>query len=262
MTRIVQISDLHVFADPDARLYGIPTREVLREVVAHVQEHAGRVDHLVVTGDHTHDELPETYRAVRQILEPWLDRLWQVPGNHDDRAALRSVFGDRTGGVGLDRVNFSFRAGDWLCLGLDTQVPGAVSGLLEADQVAWVRRQLDEHEPQSAALFMHHPPVLLGSPWLDRIGLEGRELLQELLLEDARIRLVCCGHVHHESAHRVGSASIATTPSTGLQFDPAGEVTAFASDPPGYRIVELGGRGAVSTRVVRLPEARYAPVAG
>ena len=22
--------------------------------------------------------------SVRQILEPWLDRLWQVPGNHDD----------------------------------------------------------------------------------------------------------------------------------------------------------------------------------
>jgi Icc protein len=110
MTRIVQLTDLHVFADPDTRLYDIPTRELLQDVAAHVERHAGRVDHLVVTGDHTHDELPETYRAVRQILEPWLDRLWQVPGNHDDRATLRSVFGERTGGVGPDRVTFSFRA--------------------------------------------------------------------------------------------------------------------------------------------------------
>ena len=57
-----------------------------------------RFDHVVVTGDHTHDELPESYQAVRQILSPWLDRLWQVPGNHDDRTVLRSVFGDRISG--------------------------------------------------------------------------------------------------------------------------------------------------------------------
>ena len=38
--------------------------------------------------------------------------------------------------------------------------------------------------------------------------------------DDARIRLVCCGHVHHESSHRVGAAEMMTTPATGLQFSP------------------------------------------
>jgi 3',5'-cyclic-AMP phosphodiesterase len=256
--RIVQLSDLHLFADPGERLFGIPTRETLLEVVAHVQEHAGRVDHLVVTGDHTHDELPETYAAVREILEPWLDRLWQVPGNHDDRAVLRTGFGDRIAGAGAERVQFSFDAGGWLCLGLDTQVPGLVKGRLEEAQIGWIRERLAGHMPAGAILFMHHPPVLLGCSWMDTIGLDGRELLQDLLREDERIRLVCCGHVHHESCHEVGAASVVTTPSTGLQFDPAGETTTFALDPPGYRVIELDG-GRCSTRVVRLPVARYAP---
>lgn len=258
MTRIVQLTDLHVSADPDARLYDIPTRELLQDVAAHVERHAGRVDHLVVTGDHTHDEQPDSYEAVREILRPWHDRVWLVPGNHEDRATLRATFRDRVPGRGAERITFSFTAGEALCLGLDTHVPGQVSGRVDDGQLAWVSEQLDAHDPATAVLFMHHPPVLLGRAWLDRIGLEGRERLQDLVLRDSRIRLVCCGHVHHESSSRVGKATVVTTPSTGLQFSPDEDEPTFVQAPPGYRIIELEGAGC-TTRVVRLPEARYAP---
>lgn len=257
-TKILQLSDLHPFADPDARLFGIPTRELLEDVLAHVQESGLRLDHVVVTGDHTHDELPETYAAVRVLLEPFLDRLWLLPGNHDDRAVLRAAFGERIPLDGTARITFSFRAGDWLCLGLDTHVPGAASGRIGADQVEWIRGQLDEHRPRAAVLFMHHPPVELGLAWLDRIGLDDGQLLRDLLEAEPRIRLVCCGHVHHESSSRVGAAEIVTVPSTGLQFSPKGDVAEFVTAPPGYRLIELGADG-YSTTVVRLPEARYAP---
>ena len=115
-----------------------------------------------------------------------------------------------------------------------------------------------EQQPEAVVLFTHHPPVDLGLPWLDRIGLEGKELLHELLEDDARIRLVCSGHVHHESSHRVGAAEIVTTPSTGLQFSSVSREAEFVSAPPGYRLVELGEDG-YTTTVVRLPEARYSP---
>ena len=257
-TQILQLSDLHPFADPGERLYGIPTRELLVEVLSHVRASGLHPDHVVVTGDHTHDERPETYAAVRELLGPFLDRLWLLPGNHDDRAGLRSAFADRIPGEGGDRITFSFRAGDWLCLGLDTHLPGSVSGRLGADQVEWIRAQLDEQRPRAAVLFMHHPPVELGLAWLDRIGLEDADLLQDLLAGDPRIRLVCCGHVHHESSNRLGGAEIVTVPSTGLQFSPVSDVAEFVTAPPGYRLIELGADG-YSTTVVRLPEARYAP---
>ena len=114
------------------------------------------------------------------------------------------------------------------------------------------------NSPDAVILFTHHPPVDLGLPWLDRIGLEGKELLHELLAEEARIRLVCSGHVHHESSHRVGAAEIVTTPSTGLQFSPDEPRGGVRRRSPGYRLVELDGDG-YTTRVVRLPEARYSP---
>ena len=256
--RIVQLTDLHLFREPEARLFGIPTRELLADVLAHVEQHAGVVDQLVITGDHTHDDLPETYAALRRLLTPWLDRLWQLPGNHDARGVLRAVFPDRIGGEGDERISFAFRAGHWLCLGLDTQVTGEVGGRFDEEHVRWIQAQLLEHRPEGVVLFMHHPPITTGQEWLDRIGLDGKDLVRQLLEEEPRIRLVCCGHVHAELGERVGSADVVVTPSTGLQFDPASPTTSFVQAPPGYRIVELGDDGC-TTRVVRLPDARYVP---
>lgn len=257
-TRILQLTDLHIFADPAQRLKDVPTRELLLDVIAAIRATGKVFDHVVITGDHTHDELPATYQALRLILAPWMDRLWQVPGNHDDRAVLRSVFSDRISGQRADRINFSFIAGLWLCLGLDTHLPGSVSGLIDSDQVDWIREQIRQHDPTRVALFMHHPPVDLGSVWMDRIGLAGKEFLQDLIGRDDRIRLVCCGHVHHESRHQIGKAEILTTPSTAIQFDPRGDVTTFTTAPPGWRIIELQDTN-YTTTTGRLGEVRYVP---
>ncbi len=258
-TRILQLTDLHVFREPNMRLKGIPTRELLQDVVRHILASGETFDHVVITGDHTHDELPESYQAVRQILSPWIDQLWQVPGNHDDRTMLRSVFGDRVTGFGQDRITFSFTAGEWLCLGLDTHVPGAVPGLIESDQIEWIRQQIRSIRPSRVALFLHHPPVDVGSLWMDPIGLSGKELLHDLFASEPRIQLVCCGHVHHEFAAQVAGAKIFTTPATGIQFSPAGSQPTFAADPPGYRVIELTDDG-FSTTVRRLPETRFSPI--
>ncbi len=256
--RILQITDLHVFKDAGMRLKGIPTRELLEDVARHIGESSETFDHLIVTGDHTHDELPQSYEAVRRILSPWLDRLWQVPGNHDDRSVLRSVFGDRIGGTGQDLIRFSFRAGEWLCAGLDTHIPGAVPGRIDSDQVDWIREKIKDVNPRRVALFLHHPPVDVGSLWMDPIGLSGKELLHDLFHMESRIQLVCCGHVHHEFSTQIGQARIFTTPSTGIQFSPAGCQATFAAEPPGYRVIELTDDG-FSTTVRRLPVTRFFP---
>ncbi|MEO2016595.1 MAG: metallophosphoesterase [Fuerstiella sp.] len=260
MIRILQLTDLHVFCEPELRLKGIPTRECLQDVVAWILQNEAPFDHLIVTGDHTHDEQPQSYQAVQQILTPWADRIWQVPGNHDDREILRSVFAERIKGQGADQVRFSFIDEGWLCVGLDTHLPGEVAGWIEQEQLDWLRSVISEASVSQVALFLHHPPVDVNSEWMDAIGLGGRDGLQQLISEDGRIRLVCCGHVHHEFEAQIGAAKVYTTPATGIQFNPAGAVANFAGDAPGYRVIEVGPDG-FSTHVVRLPEVRYTPVA-
>ena len=257
--RILQLTDLHVFKNAGTCLKGIPTRELLQDVVQHIIATGETFSHVVITGDHTHDELPESYSAVRQILTPWMDRLWQVPGNHDDRTVLRSVFGDLIRGVGQDRITFTFTAGQWLCLGLDTHVPGTVPGKIEADQIEWIRQQIVLRKPGRVALFMHHPPVDVGSLWMDPIGLSGKELLKKLCEAEDRIQIICCGHVHREFSSQIGNAKVFTTPATGIQFSPEGSVPTFVAAPPGYRIIQLTDDG-FSTTVCRLSETRFSPV--
>ena len=257
--RILQLTDLHVFKDPAARLKGIPTNELLLDVVEFIRSRGESFDYVVVTGDHTHDEQAESYSAVRVALSPWIDRLFQVPGNHDDRSVMRSVFADRIAGSGDERINFAFRADAWLCLGLDTHVPGSVPGLIETEQMKWARQQVSECDAKFVALFFHHPPVDVGSQWMDPIGLVGKELLQSWFANEHRIRLVCCGHVHHEFRCLLGQTEILTTPSTGIQFSPEGSTPTFVTAPPGYRVIELNEAG-YTTKVVRLPEVRFSPV--
>ena len=241
MTRILQLTDLHVFSTPGTELKGILTRESLQDLVAHIQAVEQPFDHVIITGDHTHDELPAAYAAVREILSPWSDRLWQVPGNHDDRAVMRQVFSERIPGTSSDPINFRFEAGTWLCVGLDTHVPGAVAGNIDDVQLAWLQQHLATTRCRRVALFFHHPPIAVGSEWMDAIGLNRREKLQDVVRGDDRIRLICCGHVHHEFEFSLGSARVFTTPSTGIQFDPAGDVPNFSTDRPGYRVIELNG---------------------
>lgn len=259
MTRILVLTDLHVFAQPGALLKGIPTRESLQEVVAHIEQTEDSFDHVIVTGDHTHDEQPESYQAVLSVLQPWRDRLRIVPGNHDDRAVLRSVFGQITEGNGAEPVRFQLDCGDWQMIGLDTHLPGEVSGCFDAAQAEWLKKTLYDSDAESVGIFMHHPPISVNSEWMDAIGLDGAAVLAEIVETDRRIRFLCCGHVHHEFEGELYHATVFTTPSTGIQFDPAGAEPNFAAAAPGYRVIELNGPF-FQTRVVRLPQVRYSPV--
>lgn len=251
--RILQLTDLHLLAAPEARLKNVATRYFLEQVLDHIKQSGEHFDHVIVTGDHTHDELPASYEAVDALLKPWSDRLWQVPGNHDDRRVMREVYRGRFSGRNQDLIQFHFQAGVWCCIGLDTQLPGSVAGHISRDQIRWARELANKPGVESVVLMLHHPPVLMGSVWMDKIGLDGKEQLQAWCCQDPRVRLICCGHVHHASETMVGAASVVTTPSTGIQFSRAGATPTFVAAAPGYRIVELDDRG-FRTEVRRIRE--------
>jgi Icc protein len=270
MIRILQLTDLHVFAEPRLTLKGIPTRESLQEVVDWIVDREDPFDHVIITGDYTHDERSESYQAVREQLERIDGQRWQVPGNHDDRSVLRTVFPEvnqqiqlgaasAEGSIAADSpIRFSFVAGDWHCLGLDTHLPGEVPGLFDEEQQQWLTQQLQQSAAARIALFCHHPPIDVGSVWMDKIGLQRAEHLQALVFDDDRIRFIFCGHVHHDFSGTLHHAAVHATPSTGIQFDPAGDVPHFAPDAPGCRVIQLDGTE-LTHRIVRLPSVRYVP---
>jgi len=247
---IVQLTDCHLFTDPRGSLRGIETQPRLRQVIADVRRRVPDFDVLVVTGDTANDEADATYEAFRMELGDWSERLRIVPGNHDDRSSLTRLFPDACERIG-ERVGFVTETPDWIVIGLDSQLSGQTAGELGGEQLAWLRARLGAAPELDALLFIHHPPIPVGSAWLDEIGLHDAAELGALIAAHPRVRAVISGHVHQEVSGSIGGAAVHTTPAVGPQFRP--RTTSFEIDPgpPGYRIVELRPAGAWSTTVVR-----------
>lgn len=251
ITRIIQLTDCHLMADPQAELKGICTRARFDRVLADIRARHPEVDKLIVTGDLTHDEKLETYATLKELLAGWMPKLRVIPGNHDDRALMREVFGERIQVVERRNV-FAEIIGGWRLIGLDSHVPGQLYGELGSEQLNWLEQQLDADTRLHSCLFLHHPPVSVKSPWLDRIGLTDAEGLLEVVSRRSSVRVVCCGHVHQERSVSVGATAIFTTPSAGVQFRPETESLEVDAAWPGYRILDLYGDGRFDSRVERV----------
>ena len=263
-SEILQLTDLHLISDPQQRLKGVPTRDALLDLLDFVRAgiETGRwdFDYIVVTGDVAHDEQLPTYEWLREILGDWLPRCRLIPGNHDDRAAIRRVFPELVV-EDSSYACFSVETESWRLIGLDSHQPGEVAGQLEPDQLDWLASELECHSAQPTILFAHHPPFQVGSAWLDRIGLRNADALIELIQANPQVRVICTGHVHHEFKDCLGSVDLLTTPSTGIQFRPHEETLICDAIPAGFRTFQLDG-DSYRTEVVRLPELRFPPETG
>ncbi len=256
--QILQLTDPHLLADPAGRLKDVPTRQSFGDVFQAAVTAYPDADYLLITGDLAHDETEATYLALRQAIGDWLPRLRIVPGNHDNRPAMRRVFSDIVQGP-ENRVNFSQSTGDgWRIIGLDSHVPGEVAGHIDGDQIDWLEAELADHADQRVLLCLHHPPVPVAAAWLNAIGLREPERLLAVVERWPQIALMLLGHVHHEFSTRVGATQVVTTPSTAVQFCPDTPTPELDPLPPGYRVIETR-EGALSTSVHRLPELRFPP---
>lgn len=241
--RLVQISDCHLHAEPRARSRaGFPLRQLEAVIEAVNRE---RPDMVLVTGDVSQDETAASYRlAVRTLEElnaPWF---W-LAGNHDEPALMAEAR------ELLDELDL----GSWRVLLLDTRVSGQPHGELGPERLGWLADRLEEDD-RPTLLVMHHPPLAVGSAWLDELGLLDREAFWQTLAAYRQVKAVLCGHIHQAFAsHRrleEGEVAIYGCPSTTDQFLPGAET--FAVDEasrPGYRVVDLKA-GDLTTWVERV----------
>lgn len=255
MPLVLQLSDTHLLQDPEERLRGVPTRTTLSRVLELALQHHPTVDRVVLTGDIAHDERAQTYVALRQLLGDATVRV--VPGNHDDRAGLRAAFPDQVDDE-LPAIRFVDDVGDWRLLGVDTQITGQNDGRLGEAQRQWLRDTLAAAPDRPTVVFMHHPPILTGHPFLDEMGLRDAEAFGEILAGAPQVRGVFCGHIHRAMTGCLGAIDVHAAPSTAFQFPAHSDLGAYELLPPGCRLLHLGDE--LRTEVLRLPELEHVPV--
>lgn len=248
--RLLHITDPHLFADPGASLRGTVTADSLARVLGHVAKSDWEPDVVAMTGDVIQDDSRKAYERFRDLLVPLERPVHCVPGNHDLPDIMREVLG---------APPFLWCAavehGRWLVAGIDSRIEGAANGRVTEAEVERLNEALRRSPAEHAVVCLHHPPLPVGSPWLDALGLENGQAFLEAVAASGKVRLVLFGHVHQAFDGGIGPIRILSTPSTGSQFERFSEEYAVSTEPPAYRRIALGDDGSVESELVWVEHA-------
>lgn len=245
LIRILHLTDPHLFADPEGTLRGLATQTSLQRVLAHYQSGDWLADRAVITGDLIQDDSAKAYDRFRELLLPLNMRMHCIPGNHDVRELMQQVC----------RVPpFSYCAheeiGSWLLIGLDSCVTGDAGGLITAEEFERLSDTVANSSANHVMVCLHHPPVDMGSAWLDTVGLRNGEEFLQRVQSLGRVRLAVFGHVHQPYDREHGGIRIIGTPSTCRQFLPGSDDFAVDDRPPAYRRITLRDDGSSDTKLI------------
>jgi Icc protein len=242
---ILQLTDTHLFADPDGEHHGVHTRNSLRRVLAAALDKYPAPDAILMTGDLSQDYSRGAYLAIRELLAQVPAPVYFLPGNHDDPALMAEILG--TG-------NFHYceplRLGNWLLPMLDTWDGDRAGGLVGAEALAALDRQLESSTLPHALVCLHHQPVPVHCKWLDSVGLDDGDRLMEVIGRHPRVRGVVWGHIHQQFEDTVGEVQLMGSPSTCFQFLPRQDTFDVDTLPPGYRRICLHDDGRIESSVL------------
>jgi 3',5'-cyclic AMP phosphodiesterase CpdA len=204
---------------------------------------------VVVSGDLADHGSAEEYDLVAAELASLRVPFHVVPGNHDDRRTLRSVFG--LPGEDAAPVHYAADAGPVRLVMLDSTIPGEDRGDLGRDQLDWLETTLVAAPERATVLAMHHPPVVTGIPAWDAICLPAaaRSKLGRIVSRHPQVRGTLSGHLHQTIIARLGGCVAFTAPSTYVQSRldlTADQLLLAADEPPGYAVHTLPGDELVS----------------
>lgn len=250
---LVQLTDSHLFGEPDTAMLGVNTDASLRAVLRQIEADGKHPDLLLATGDLSQDGEAAAYRRFADILRasPALDRaqIRCLPGNHDLPAVLRQELPQWSAPV--------TDVGAWRIVTLDTTVPGSNAGHLPDSQLDMLEAALAEAPDRHTLIAMHHNPMQIDSHWHDSMMIDNPQALFKQLTHWPQARVLLWGHVHHEFDRRRHNLRMLATPSTCFQFSIRDGKHVVDNMAPGYRWIKLYQDGSMATGVRRVQDALW-----
>ncbi len=239
---IAQITDPHIRAKGRPAYRKVDTVAGLRACVAHINALDPRPDVVVMSGDLTDYGTPDEYAFARPLLDELSMPYFIVPGNHDEREAMREAFSDHTYMPRSGFLNYAIDDYPVRLIGLDTAVTGKPYGEMCEERLSWLEASLRAKPDQPTLIFMHHPPILTGIRHMDRQNCRNADRLAETIARHTQVEMVLCGHVHRaiETIWAGTLVSIGPSPCHAVALDLTENIDpAFSIDPPAYRLAYL-----------------------
>jgi Icc protein len=188
-TLIAQITDCHLPADTQQTYRGINPHRNLKSLLKKVM--AIQPDLLLATGDLSEDGSRVSYQRLQTMFKSLGVPVLALPGNHDDARLLAETYP----GSPVDTFAVS-KHGPWRIVRLNSCLPGKPEGRLSEKLLSELEDYLQRHDKHPLLISLHHQPIEIGSPWIDKYRLMDSEALLQLVDHYPNIKAVTWGHIH------------------------------------------------------------------
>jgi 3',5'-cyclic AMP phosphodiesterase CpdA len=237
---LAQLSDFHLGAEPEI---GVEPAAGLAVVVAALAKLPTPIDAIVVTGDLADHGAPEEYRLAREVLAGLGVPVHVLPGNHDDRAAMRDAFG--LAGEPTAPLDYAVDLGPLALVVVDSTIPGEDPGDFEPEQLRRLDATLAASAGRPTVVAMHHPPLPTAIADWDRVNMAAAErlALAEVIAAHPHVAAIVAGHLHRTAFSTLAGRPVISGPSTYLQASPdfRTETVELDGTSPGFALHALRG---------------------
>jgi len=242
-TLIAQVTDCHLPADPQQKYRGIKPHKNLKKLMKKVK--AMKPDLLLASGDLSEDGSRVSYRALQGYFSTVDIPVLALPGNHDDAEMLAEFFP----GSPVDTISAS-KHGPWQIVRLNSCLPGKPEGLLSKKTLLDLEEFLALHNRGPIIIALHHQPIAINSPWIDKYRLLEPEAFRKLVDQHPNVKAVVWGHVHQQyEADRNGTAMLGG-PSSAINGLKTAQKFTPAPSGPACRWLELKTDGSIGTSII------------
>ena len=239
---IAQMTDCHLSADPQTEYRGINPYHKLQVLLQKVE--TMKPDLLLASGDLSEDGSWASYQALQRFFKPFDIPVLALPGNHDDAGLLAKFFpGSPVEGVSVTDI------GRWQIIRLNSCVPGKHEGRLSEIVLAELEHILADHRQRPRLIAIHHQPINIGSPWIDKYRLFDSEGFLSLIDQFSDVKVVVWGHVHQAYESDRSGVAMLGGPSSAINSLPGVQKFTVDASGPACRWIKLRSDGTFQTGI-------------
>ena len=212
-----QISDTH-FMHKGERIYDqIETYSQFDKVIEYCKNLNPNPDFYIMSGDLIQDN-PKYYHEYIELCNKLKKPYYLMMGNHDIRNSLKHHISNKKLINESGFVNFIIDYDFLKIICLDTVIEDSIEGNITLDTFDWLESELEKDIKKPTIIFMHHPPISIGSILFDDIKCKNGNDFLSLIKKYPKILKIVFGHVHCIYNIELEGLSLLSCPSSSFQF--------------------------------------------
>ena len=213
---IGQISDTHFVSNNQKLFDKYDTCSRFEDTIKTCNQLKDKPDFYIISGDLIHDD-EVFYRDFFELCNQLEKPVYPMMGNHDKRQALKKYVKNNL----IDKngyLNYAISAYSIEIICLDTAIKDEIEGAIVESSMQWLEEKLRQNQNKPIIIFMHHPPIEIGSILFDHIKCNNGKEFINLISKYNNVKEVIFGHVHCFFKKFINGIEFSSCPSVSIQY--------------------------------------------